>query len=238
MPAVAHGVIHQPAYIDQVTPMKVCAIVVAAGLSRRMGPGVQKLLLPYGGLTVLGHVVDQLLPAVDRVIVVVGQDPAVAAAISERPVTAVRNEQVGADMLSSVRCGLRALPAGCEAVLLVLGDQPSVTPGLIRQVIGAYESSGRGIVVPSHAARRGHPLLFSARYVPEVLNGYDGVGVRGLLEAHAPDVLELPVEDSGVATDMDVPEDYQRELARLARRQPPPSSDPLDNPSDTGRRRM
>ena len=98
---------------------RVGAIVLAAGLSRRMGPGVQKLLLPFAGSTVLGHVVAQVSAApVERVVVVVGTDPRVAAAaapqpLSAPPVSLVTNPNRDGDMLDSARCGLRAMPAGC-----------------------------------------------------------------------------------------------------------------------------
>ena len=197
-----------------------CAVVLAAGLSRRMGPGVQKLLLPFAGSTVIGHVVGQVLAApVDQVIVVTGRDARVAAAASAagRGVTVVVNEAVDDDMLGSARCGLRALPAGCDAVLLVPGDQASITSGLVRRVIGAFATGGHRIVVPAYKGRRGHPLLFAAGYAPQVLSGYDGVGVRGLLRSHPDDVFELDVDDPGVVNDVDLPGDYERELARLAR---------------------
>ena len=198
----------------------ICAVVLAAGRSRRMGPGVQKLLLPFAGSTVIGHVVGQVLAApVERAIVVTGRDGRVAAAASAAGpgVTVVVNEKVDDDMLGSARCGLRALPAGCDAVLLVPGDQPSITACLVRRVIGAYAARGHGIVVPAYKGRRGHPLLFATGYAPEVLGGYDGVGVRGLLRSHPDDVFELDVPDPGVVDDVDLPGDYDREVARLAR---------------------
>jgi hypothetical protein len=39
------------------------------------------------------------------------------------------------DMLSSIRCGLRAIPENCEAVLVALGDQPGITAELVDRVI-------------------------------------------------------------------------------------------------------
>jgi molybdenum cofactor cytidylyltransferase len=184
-----------------------------------MGPGVQKLVLPFAGSTVIGHIVDQLISsAVGRIIVVVGLNPAVAAALGPRRVTVVRNDDPEADMLSSARCGVRALPGDCDGVLLVLGDQPSITPSLVRQMADAYAARGGGIVVPVYEGRRGHPLLFPAPYARELLTGYDGQGVRGLLRSHADDVFELHVSDRGVVADMDLPEDYRRELDRLADR--------------------
>jgi molybdenum cofactor cytidylyltransferase len=194
---------------------RTCAVVLAAGRSRRMGGGVQKLLLPLGGTTVVGRVVDALLrSAVDEVIVVSGPDGAVADALSHLPIRIVRNLGAGAEMLSSARCGLRALPNECEAVLLALGDQPGLTPQLVDEMLRAFAACGRGILVPTYEGRRGHPLLFSTSYRDEVLARYDGEGLRGLLRAHPDDVLEMPVAQPAVVEDLDRPDDYRRELMR------------------------
>jgi molybdenum cofactor cytidylyltransferase len=193
----------------------ICPIVLAAGCSRRMG--TQKLLLPFGGKTVIAHIADEVLagPVSDVFVVLREGDEAVSAALAGRKWTAVVNPDPDGDMLSSVRCGLRALPPGCTAVLAVLGDQPAITSGLIDEMIGALAGCGRGIVVPVHAGRRGHPLLFSSRYCDEILTGYEAVGLRGLLQAHPDDVFELEVSTSSVLSDMDQPADYAQELKRL-----------------------
>jgi len=193
----------------------ICALVLAAGRSRRMG--TQKLLLPVSNSTLIAHVVDQVLAGVvERVYVVVAPEgDAIAHELSGRPVTIVANPNAEAQMLDSVRCGLRALPANCEAVLVALGDQPTLSSALINEMVAAYRDSGQGIVVPAYGGRRGHPLLFAIRFRDEILTGHDEVGLRGLLRDHAEDVHELRVTDSAVLSDMDYPEDYRRELARL-----------------------
>ena len=190
-----------------------CAIVLAAGESRRMG--VPKLLLPFGKTTVIGHVVDQLLESViDKVYVVAGCEAhRIAEELSGRPVAVVINPDYQAGMLSSVRCGLRALPRSCEVILVALGDQPAVTSTLVDRLVRAFTTTDKGILVPLHAGRRGHPVLFSERYRSEVLTRYDDVGLRGLLQAHADDVFELGVSTPAVLSDMDRPDDYRRELA-------------------------
>jgi len=193
----------------------ICAIILAAGRSRRMG--TQKLLLPFGGQSVIVHIADQILRGgVEQTIVVVAPDAAaLAEALAGRSITLVTNPDDEGDMLSSVRCGLRALPQECEAVLVVLGDQPAVRGELIAGMVHAMRTAGRPIVVPVHQGRRGHPILFSARYRQEVLTSHDGVGLRGMLLRHPEDVLELDVPSDWVLADMDWPEDYRRELERL-----------------------
>jgi molybdenum cofactor cytidylyltransferase len=192
----------------------ICAIVLAAGRSRRMG--TQKLLLPFGASTVIGHIVDRVLASkVDSTYVVVGSDEAVIAeALGDRPVHLVRNPELEAEMLTSVRCGLRALPRECSAAMVVLGDQPGVSSELMDALIDAHLASGKGLVVPVHEGRRGHPLLLAIGYRDEVRSGYDAVGLRRLLQAHPKDVLEVTASSAAAVSDMDRPRDYLRELSR------------------------
>jgi molybdenum cofactor cytidylyltransferase len=119
-------------------------------------------------------------------------------------------------MLSSVRCGLLALPANTETVLLVPGDQARLGSALVRESIAAYRASERSIAVPIHAGRRGHPLLFSSGYRDEILSRFDGVGLRGLLLAHPDEVLQWPTSDAAVLEDLDRPDDYRRVLQGAA----------------------
>jgi molybdenum cofactor cytidylyltransferase len=188
----------------------VYAIIPAAGRSRRMG--TQKLLLPFAGTTVIEHVVRQVRAAPVRGVIVVVSDGAGAVATAARRTGAdvVVNPEPDSEMLDSVRCGVRALPADCDAALVATGDQPTVRPEVIREMIAA-----RGeIVVPACNGRRGHPILFTGRFFGEVLTHYDDVGLKGLLAAHPGNVREITVADDAVLEDMDDPEAYRKALAR------------------------
>ena len=124
----------------------------------------------------------------------------------------VENLDPNGDMLSSVRCGLRALPASAETILVSPGDQPSLGPALIRRLLAAFRAASRPILVPVQAGRRGHPLVFAARFRQELLTAFEGTGLRGLLVAHAHEVSEWPTTDAAVLEDLDTPPDYQRAL--------------------------
>jgi molybdenum cofactor cytidylyltransferase len=194
----------------------ICAIILAAGRSRRMG--AQKLLLPLAGKPVIARIVDELQQISSlKLLVVVGRNgKGIQAALQGRRVGLLRNPDVAGDMLSSLRCGLRALPAGCSAVLVVLGDQPNLTARLVTELIAGRDRSGSGIIVPTHLGRRGHPVLLAACFRDELLGRYDGVGLQGLLQAHPDEVFSVEIQDGAVLRDMDKPEDYQRELAHSA----------------------
>ncbi len=191
----------------------VCAIILAAGKSLRMG--TQKLLLPFAEQTVIAHIADQILKSPIRQVLVVTaqQSEQIAAALKGKRLSIVINPDFDGDMLSSIRCGLRAFP-GCEAILLALGDQPSINPQLIGEMIRIFETTDAQIIVPTHRGRRGHPILFSTQYCDEIQKKFDGIGLRGLLSAHPERVHELKVEDESILADMDEPKDYQREKTR------------------------
>ena len=190
----------------------ICAIVLAAGLSRRMG--VQKLLLPFNGKTIIAHIIDQLLAStVGDIHVVVGhQAEQISAELSGQSVSIVKNPNYKSGMLSSVRCGLQNLPEKCQAVMVVLGDQPSITTKLIDQILQTFAVTEKNVLVPLYKGKRGHPILLSVQYRDEILTNYDNVGLRGVLHRHPEDIHELVVSDASILSDMDYPEDYRREL--------------------------
>lgn len=195
----------------------ISAIIPAAGQSLRMG--TQKLVLPLGNTTVIAHVVDALLAGgLSQVIVVTrAGDARVPEALIKHKVQFTSNPDPNGDMLSSVRCGLRALPADCHAVMLALGDQPAITPKVVRALTAEYARLPEGILVPVFQGRRGHPMIFSASYRDEILEQYADSGLRGLLLAHPQHLREWQADSPTILEDMDLPADYQRELARRSR---------------------
>jgi molybdenum cofactor cytidylyltransferase len=176
--------------------------------------GTQKLLLPFAGTTVIGHVVRTLVASPVRGVAVVVSPEGTGVADEARRAGAatVFNPTPDGDMLSSIRCGLRALPGDCDAALVALGDQPTLRPALVADLVAALHGRSGAIVVPVCGGARGHPLLVAARWFGEVLERHDGVGLRGLLLAHPDRVVEVPTGDAEVLEDVDDPEAYRRAL--------------------------
>jgi molybdenum cofactor cytidylyltransferase len=187
-----------------------CAIVLAAGSSRRMGS--QKLLLPLGKGTMIERVVDQVLDsAVDQVVVVLGADhQKVRQALADRPVKFCHNKEHKKGMFSSVICGLKALPENAGTALIYLGDQPGIPPAVTNAVIDAYNEELYGIVIPVYQDRRGHPLLVDLKYRREIENLDLEQGLRALRHHFPQDVLEVEVDEPGILVDIDTQEDYKK----------------------------
>lgn len=191
------------------------AVILAAGRSRRMG--TPKLLLPLRGRPVIDWVVTAVAASkVQHTVVVVGApDEAIRAALTGRPVSFAVNRSSESEMLDSLRVGLRSLVPECTHTLVVLGDQPTIKASLIDGLLQAAESSGRGIAVPTHGRRRGHPTLIASRHYEELMRGFDAEGLRGLLRLHSDDIVEVESADASSLFDLDTPEDYERLRVRF-----------------------
>lgn len=197
---------------------RVAAVVLAAGMSSRMGGGaagspVNKLLVELEGKALVAHAVDALLCTAARpVIVVTGHDAdSVRQALAGRDVEFVHNPDYAQGLSTSLRAGLAHLgrrPAGSiDGAFVCLGDMPRVRPAHLEALLGAFDpDDGRCIVVPTFAGQRGNPVLFAARFFPEMAQGSGDVGARALLGRHAGLVCAVPMDDEGVSIDVDTPE--------------------------------
>ncbi|MDG4810382.1 nucleotidyltransferase family protein [Micromonospora sp. WMMD1120] len=111
---------------------------------------------------------------------------------------------------SSLLRGLASLPADTPAALVVLVDQPLLSPVAVRRVRLAY-TGGAVVAVATYAGRRGHPMVLGRPTWP-LLNEY-AVGERGardLLRDRPDLVVEVPCDDVGAPVDVDTPADLLR----------------------------
>ncbi len=186
------------------------AVILAAGESRRMGQ--PKLLLPYGKETIIENVVRTVVSSnVDKILIVMGaRRGEIEGKIRDFAVKRVVNREYRKGMFSSVRRGLGSLPRSARAAVLVLADQPGIPAGVIDSLIESYRREKRGLVVPVYRKRRGHPLLLDLRYRREVETLPPDTGLRGLLQRHPEDILEVPVLSPEILRDIDSPADYRK----------------------------
>jgi molybdenum cofactor cytidylyltransferase len=187
---------------------KIAAVVLAAGRSSRMAPA-NKLLTEVEGQTMVARAVDAALASqAGPVFVVTGHDRSrVRQALGGREVTVVDNPDFGDGLSASVRTGIAALPKDVDGAVFLLGDMPRVTSAHIDRLIAAFNpGEGRTICVPTWRAKRGNPVLWSARYFPEMGALEGDAGARSLIRTHAEQVCEVEMPDDGVLLDVDTPD--------------------------------
>jgi molybdenum cofactor cytidylyltransferase len=190
------------------------AMILAAGESKRMGKA--KLLLPFRGKTIIETIIQNVMCSkVDKVLVVLGSDKEkIKEKIKDFSLKFAFNPDYRSGMLSSIQAGFRALPEKAQAVLIILGDQPSVSSEVINKIISAYKKAGKGIVLPVYKKERGHPVLIETKYRKEIERLSPQTGLRELVYNRPGDILEVEVETSSVVRDIDDAEDYKKELEK------------------------
>ena len=195
--------------------MRVSAIVMAAGESRRMGRA--KMTLPYGDSTILETVIRALEESeVDGVTVVLGRNwQEVYPAIQHLDAEVVVNPRPERGMLSSAQWGLAHLRDDIDAFLFALGDQPQILPETVNALIRAAAESHHGIFLPTYQDKRGHPLLVKSRHKQAILNLPGSGGLNQLLDQSPQDIRAVPCDSETVLHDLDTPEDYRRAQAKV-----------------------
>ncbi len=196
-------------------------IVLAAGRSSRMGRS--KAALELGGRSFLERCVELLRKGGCRSIVVVVSDPAIVGATAAaeaagaadpaglRDVVFVRNPDPASEQIASIRIGLDALPADAAGAAILPVDAPSVRPDTVRALLEAFGRGGAAVLIvrPVHGEQPGHPTIFARALFPE-LSGPDlPQGAETVIEQHAAARLDVPVDDPGVAANVNTPDDYQ-----------------------------
>jgi molybdenum cofactor cytidylyltransferase len=191
---------------------QVCALVLAAGSSRRMGAR-NKLLTPIDGADgrpMVARVVDAALAshAVAVLVVTGAEEEAVHAALADRPVGFAHNAAHDEGLSTSLRAGLAALPADTDGVLVCLADMPWVGAPHLNALIDAFaEGDGQDVCAPVHEGRRGNPVLWPARCFEAMRALRGDVGARELLRAEGRRLRLVDVGDDAIHRDVDTIED-------------------------------
>jgi len=194
----------------------VSGLVLAAGASTRLGE--PKQLLPFGDTTLLGHVVAQAraAAALDEVIVVIG---GAADLVRERVdfhgARVIENPEFGEGCSASYRSGLGVVDPRCEAVAILLGDQPGVDASIIDAVVDAWRRSRDPITLASYRGREGHPLIFSRPLFAELSALRGDKAAWKIVDARRAEIRAVPLDRSH-PRDVNTREEYEALLRGTA----------------------
>lgn len=196
-------------------PESVTALVLAAGLSERMGDFKPLMLL--GGMTVLERGIRLFQSAgVGRIHVVTGHRTSELIPLVERcGARAVINARYTEGMFSSAAAGAASLPESTAAFFVLPVDVPLVRAATLRDLLHAFPDGSAAIRHPTFAGRRGHPPLIGGRHIGSILTWRKPGGLAALLAGLEAYACNVPVVDEFILADMDRPEDYRRLTARL-----------------------
>jgi molybdenum cofactor cytidylyltransferase len=204
-------------------------VILAAGRSARMGK--PKLLLPWGGTSVLGHLICQwqVLRASQIAVVCAPANVALQAELDRLgfPLeNRVYNPAPERGMFSSIQCAARwpGWPAVLTHWAIVLGDQPHLQRRTLRRVLDFGAMHPAKVCQPARRGHGRHPVLLP-KSVFRQLAGSTARTLKGFLAVRVRRIALCELDDPGLDLDIDWPEDYERAVLlrnRQARSKPRP----------------
>jgi molybdenum cofactor cytidylyltransferase len=199
--------------VEQQPSFRSFAVIPAAGLGRRMGGS--KLLLPWGGTTLVEHVLGVWRASrVTAVVIVVRPgDDALAKVARRADVDVVVPETAPAEMKHSVQRGVtylreRYAPQPQDVWMMAPADVPLISSHLIDALLASHRPDSPTIIVPAIQSQRGHPVLFPWERARDVEDLAEDEGVNALSKRFPSRTLAW--DDAAILSDVDTPDDYRR----------------------------
>jgi molybdenum cofactor cytidylyltransferase len=188
----------------------ISGLILGAGASSRLGQ--PKQLLPYLGTTLLEWVVSQArkATALDEVVVVLGRAAdEIRIQVDFGGVKVVDNPIFGEGCASSYRAGIGAIDKKSDAIMILLGDQPGVSPEIIDKVVESFLQGEDQIVLASYRGRKGHPMLFAKPLFDKLVELHGDKAAWKLVDSN-PDLAGVVELDIAFPQDINTQEDYER----------------------------
>lgn len=189
---------------------KTAAVLLAAGLSRRMGQ--MKALLPWYGRPLIQYQIEQMKQAnMDEIIVVLGyQAERLRNIISPLNVRTVINETYEGGKSSSIQKGVSSIQGEPKGILIAAIDQP-VPSTVLRKMAKRLIETKTVAVIPTYGQKKGHPILFHGSLKAELISVQEEtMGLRSVIHKFHDQITYLEVDDSSVLYNFNQPEDYVR----------------------------
>jgi molybdenum cofactor cytidylyltransferase len=187
---------------------RVGLIILAAGESSRFGAPKQLAQTP-GGKPMLTCVTETALASeAEPVIVVLGsRAETIRHVIHDLPAQVVLNSQWAEGQSSSIRAGLQALPPEISAVLIMLADQPMISPAIVNRIIARYRRTLSPVVFPVCNGRRGHPVLFDRCAFAELSTLKGDTGGKSVVQRYLPQAEQVDIDEVSITLDIDTIQD-------------------------------
>ena len=192
--------------------MNATAVILAAGEPKQMN--LFQPMLKLGGKSVIRRQIEAFRAAgVGEILVVTGYHAGMLERhLAGEAVRFVKNADYAAsDMMASLQCAIRALPAGCDRILITPGDVPYLHPETIEKLL----RSQKAVAIPSFRGSAGHPAMVRSGCFAALLDYAGERGLRGALSQWKRETEFVPTDENGMLVDINTEQDYEREQREL-----------------------
>ena len=185
--------------------------MLAAGRSSRMGQ--PKLLLPWGGTSILGHLVEQWRKLGAEQFAVVCAANSVLSDEMQRLGIGVESRVINPEpergMFSSIQCAAQwtGWKDSLTHFCIVLGDQPHIPEGTLRRLLDLSTSAPDRICQPRQGGHRRHPVVMPRKSFNDI-SATKAASLKEFLDLQI--VVYCDLDDPALALDINRMEDYER----------------------------
>jgi len=186
----------------------ISAILLAAGLSKRMG-GENKLTKEIEGIPLIKRSVKNIIDsAVDELIIVLGYQKEIIEKLIDKneKIKFIFNKNFESGMASSIKTGLNHLSENTKAFFICLGDMPMVNQNTYNKLIEC--KNNKEIIVPTYKGQQGNPVLFNKSMKEKIMSITGDVGAKKILELNKDKILNLEINDQSITKGFNTQGDF------------------------------
>ncbi len=191
--------------------MNLAAIILAAGYGKRVASLGAKPLLTCGGKTFLEMIVEKATRVNIEPIIVVTNN-LLEKRVYNLQIAAhiVINPKPEQGMLSSLVCGLQAVPKQATGILMNPVDFPLVEIATYKAMKKLHEQNASHIIKPVYKEKSGHPVIFPRHLFIELENAPLEQGARFVVGKFSHLIKIFATADQGIVLNINTPEMYEK----------------------------
>lgn len=183
--------------------MKIRGIILAGGLSSRMGEN--KLELKIDGKTIIDKVIENVKSSKLQDVVVVWGKYEVDTDLPKR-----FNANYEEGMSTSIIEGMKDYIG--DGVMVILGDMPFIEGNIINKLVSTFESSKKNIIIPRYEGKKGNPVIIGSLYFEALLKNKGDKGARDIIKENPGDIEWVDVDNNSILIDIDDDTTYRNIL--------------------------
>ncbi len=187
----------------------ISAVILAAGLSKRMKLG-NKLLLEKNNTTIIESTLERVKASkVNEIVVVLGRDSNILKSrINGNNIILIKNQHYRKGIATSIKKGLEKVNKESIGAMICLGDMPWIKTVTYDKIINSFYKNNEKNIVPYFKYKKGNPVLFNKIFFEKLMKINGDEGAKLLIKRYSEYFLKLSVSDEGVLKDIDDEEQY------------------------------